>query len=106
MRSKKDGKDWPERKYEVQVENTSRMASIFGSKFDLNVDLVKKVLKPDGEWNEYDIRAIGPRIEVRLNGELVSSTDDAGGLKRGYVGLQGEDGAHEYRNFRIKELNK
>ncbi len=106
LRSKKDGRDWPERKYEVQVENTARMASIFGSKFDLNVDLVKMVLKPDGEWNEYDIRAIGPRIEVRLNGELVSSTDDAGGLKRGYVGLQGEDGAHEYRNFRIKELNK
>lgn len=106
LRSQKDGKDWPERKYEVQVENTARMASIFGSKFDLNVDLVKKVLKPDGEWNEYDITAVGPRIEVRLNGELVSSTNDAGALKRGYLGLQGEDGAHEYRNFRIKELGK
>lgn len=106
LRSQKDGKDWPERKYEVQVENTARMASIFGSKFDLNVDLVKKVLRPDGEWNEYDITAVGPRIEVRLNGELVSSTNDAGALKRGYLGLQGEDGAHEYRNFRIKELGK
>lgn len=106
LRAKKEGKDWPDRKYEVQVENTARMASIFGSTFDLNVDLVKKVLKPDGEWNEYDIRAVGPRIEVRLNGELVSSTSDAGALKRGYLGLQGEDGAHEYRHFRIKELGK
>lgn len=104
LRAKKEGRDWPDRKYEVQVENTARMASIFGSKFDLDIDLVKKVLKPDGEWNEYDIRAVGPRIDVRLNGELVSSTSDAGELKRGYLGLQGEDGAHEYRNFQIKEL--
>ncbi len=106
LRAKKEGKDWPDRKYEVQIENTARMASIFGSKFDLNVDLVKQVLKPDGEWNEYDIRAVGTRIEVRLNGELVSNTNDAGGLKRGYLGLQGENGAHEYRNFRIKEFGK
>lgn len=106
LRAKNEGNDWPDRKYEVQVENTTRMASIFGSKFDLDVDLVKKVLKPDGEWNEYDIRAVGPRIEVRLNGELVSSTIDAGGLKRGYLGLQGENGAHEYRNFRIRELSR
>lgn len=106
LRSIKDGNDWPDRKYEVQVENSARMASIFGSKFDLNVDLVKKVLKPDGAWNEYDIKAVGPRIEVRLNGELVSSTNDAGQLKRGYLGLQGENGDHEYRNFRIRELGK
>jgi len=64
------------------------------------------VLKPDGEWNEYDIKVVGPKIEVRLNGELVSTTNSATALKRGYIGLQGENGAHEYRNFRIKDLSK
>lgn len=106
LRSVKEGKNWPNQKYEVQVENTRRMAMIFGAKHDLHVELVQKALKPDGQWNEYDIKIVGSRIEVRLNGELVTTSDSATALKRGYLGLQGEDGAHEYRNIRIKDLSK
>lgn len=106
LRSGMEGKNWPDRKYEVQIENTRRMAKIFGAQNDLNVPLVEKVLKPDGQWNEYDIKIVGPRIEVRLNGELVSTTSSASALKRGYLGLQAENGLHEYRNIRIKELSK
>jgi hypothetical protein len=106
LRATKKGKDWPDRKYEVQVENSARMATIFGAKHDLNVELVRKVLKPVDEWNEYDIKIVGPSIEVRLNGELVAASKSADALKRGYLGLQGENGSHEYRNFRIKDLSK
>jgi hypothetical protein len=106
LRSNKDGKDWPSRKYEVQSENTVRMAKIFGAKHDLNVELVEKTLKPVGEWNEYDIKLVGSKIEVRLNGELVSTSDSMNALTRGYLGLQGESGFHEYRNFRIRDLSK
>jgi len=106
LRSVKESENWPSQKYEVQIENTARMAMIFGAQRDLNVQLVQKVLKPDGEWNEYDIKIVGSRIEVRLNGELVTTSDSADQLKRGYIGLQAENGAHEYRNFRIKDLSK
>ena len=106
LRAVKEGKDWPDRKYEVQVQNTRRMAMIFGAQHDLNVELVQKVLKPDGEWNEYDIKIVGSSIEVRLNGHLVSTSNSADALKRGYLGLQGENGSHEYRNIRIKDLSK
>jgi len=106
LRSVKEGKNWPDQKYEVQIENTRRMAMIFNATHDLNVPLVQKVLKPDGEWNEYDIKIVGPRIEVRLNGELVSTSNSADALKRGYLGLQAENGSHEYRNIRIKDLSK
>ncbi len=106
LRAGIEGKDWPDQKYEVQVENTRRMAMIFNCKNDLNVELTQKALKPDGEWNEYDIKIVGPRIEVRLNGELVSTTDTADALKLGYLGLQAEDGVHEYRNLRLKDLSK
>ncbi len=82
------------------------MAMIFGVKHDLNVPLVQKVLKPVGEWNAYEIKIVGTEIEVRLNGELVATSNSADALKRGYLGLQGENGAHEYRNFRIKDLGK
>ena len=106
LRSNTDGKDWPSRKYEVQSENTVRMAKIFGAKHDLKVELVQKTLKPVGEWNEYDIKLVGSKIEVRLNGELVSTSDSMNALTRGYLGLQGESGFHEYRNLRIRDLSK
>jgi hypothetical protein len=104
LRAVKEGKDWPDRKYEVQCENSPRMAMIFGAKHDLNFELTQKVLKPVGEWNEYEIKIVESSIEVRLNGELVATSADT--LKRGYLGLQGENGSHEYRNFRIKDLSK
>ncbi len=106
LRSNTEGKPWPSRKYEVQVENTVRMAKIFGTEHELNVELTQKTLKPIGEWNEYDIKIVGSKIEVRLNGELVSTSDNVGGLTRGCLGLQAEYGFHEYRNFRIKDLSK
>jgi hypothetical protein len=106
LRSVKAGENWPNQKYEVQIENTARMAKIFGAPHDLNVELVQKVLKPDGEWNAYDIKIVGSRLEVRLNGELVSTSSSAGTLTRGYLGLQAENGVHEYRNLRIKDLSK
>ena len=31
LRAGKEGKSWPNRKYEVQIENTERMAKIFGA---------------------------------------------------------------------------
>ncbi|MBC8876072.1 MAG: DUF1080 domain-containing protein [Planctomycetes bacterium] len=106
LRSNTEGKPWPSRKYEVQVENTVRMAKIFGAEHELNVELTQKTLKPIGEWNEYDIKLVGSRLEVRLNGELVSRSNSTGNLTRGCLGLQAEHGFHEYRNFRIKDLSK
>jgi hypothetical protein len=106
LRSNTEGNPWPNRKYEVQIENTVRMAKIFGAKHELNVELTEKVLKPIGEWNEYEITLVGSRLEVRLNGKLVSKSDSTDGLTRGYLGLQAEHGFHEYRNFRIKDLSK
>lgn len=106
LRANKEGNNWPTRKYEVQIENTERMAKIFGTRHDLDIELTKKVLKPTGEWNEYQITIKGANVEVRLNGKVVSQSDSAGQLPRGYIGLQGENGLHEYRNFRIKEIGK
>lgn len=106
LRASKEGKNWPDKRYEVQSENSPRMAMVFGAKHDRNTDLVQKVLKPVGEWNEYEIKAVGAKLEVRLNGELVTTSDDLGKLPRGYIGLQGEGGLHEYRNLRIRDLGK
>jgi len=104
-KKKKDSENWPEN-YEIQVENTRRMAKIWGAEYDLNVSLVQILLNKNGGWNEYNIKLVGSNIEVRLNGELVTTSDSMDELTNGYIGLQGENGFHEYRNIRIKDLSE
>lgn len=68
----------------------------------------------DGEWNEYRVRAVGARIQVWLNGTMVSDLTDEAKLKshpRGFIGLQVHgigrgQGPYEvaWRNLRIREI--
>ena len=76
-------------------------------------------LKPVGEWNEQEVICRGPRVVVKLNGEVIVDADvqkasepqtvdgrEHPGLKRekGYLAFCGH-GAHlEFRNLRIMEL--
>ncbi|MFM1749696.1 MAG: hypothetical protein RLZZ188_3362, partial [Verrucomicrobiota bacterium] len=43
-----------------------------------------------GEWNAYEIRCDGPRVEILLNGErtLLFTEDDAGVAADGLIALQ------------------
>ncbi len=105
LRATKEGRNWPQRRYEVQCHNNKSMARIFGASHKVNKELVSKVLRKPDEWNTYEIKCVGENLEVKLNGELVTT---AKGLKRdkGYIGLQGEGGQLEFRNVRIKEMRK
>ncbi len=44
-------------------------------------------LKP-GEWNRYEVEAIGPRIRTYLNGQLCVDLNDEPGARSGLIGLQ------------------
>ncbi|MBI2928902.1 MAG: DUF1080 domain-containing protein [Verrucomicrobia bacterium] len=64
-------------------------------------------VKPLGQWNTYEIVAIGHNYSVRLNGKLVNTwTDPTKRSLSGYIGLQNyNDGKTvRHRNLRIKEL--
>ena len=74
-------------------------------------------LKPVGEWNVQEVRAIGSKITVVLNGEVIVDTDlatiketmdkkDHPGLHnpRGHVAWLGHKSLVSWRNIRIKEL--
>ncbi len=103
LRASYEGDNWPKQRYEVQCENSPRMAKLFGAQYEQDLEKTAAALKPDGEWNTYEILCRGTRCEVRLNGELVTTSD---GLKvaAGRIGLQGEGGKHEYRRLQIKPL--
>lgn len=60
-------------------------------------------IKPPGEWNTYEIRCQGPKINLWVNGEL-SSEFTTSEVLRGYLGLEAEGFRIEFRNFKLKLL--
>jgi hypothetical protein len=104
LRASKEGKNWPDRRYEVQCENSPRVAHIFGAKCTRDAKKAEQLLKPPREWNSFEVTCTGPRCEVKLNGEDVCTSDDLKNPK-GFIGLQGEGGELEFRNLRIKKLD-
>ena len=69
----------------------------------------KKMTKPVGEWNTYDITLIGRWVTIVFNGETIIDTQEIPGLtggaldsdegKPGSLMLQGDHRAVEYRNL-------
>ena len=105
LRASKEGKDWPDRNYQVQAMNNNSMAAIFGADHKRNAELVAKLLRAPEEWNTLDIECLGKKITVKLNGKAVT-TSEAANNPKGYLGLQGEGGELEFRNLRVKEIRK
>lgn len=88
-----------------------------GSVYDL-IPAMKDALKPAGEWNREEITAKGGRIQVRLNGELITDGDLSTiqdekvlakhpGTKRasGHLGFLGHGSRVEFRNIQMREIN-
>jgi hypothetical protein len=77
-------------------------------------------LKPAGEWNQYEISAIGRKVEVKLNGKAISGGDineitdpkvlleHPGCLRdRGHIGFLGHGPEEvEIREIYVKDLSK
>lgn len=106
---------WPANAYQVQVRDMSvnRTTSPFwvGNLYrhrvapgetTFDADAAIGAVRPTGEWQLFEIDAIGDRISARLNGVPVLSAGDIVN-PRGYIGIQGETGALEYRRIDILE---
>lgn len=74
-------------------------------------------LKPVGQWNTQEVRAIGSRVSVVLNGTVIVDTDfndvqktpdgkDHQGMRnlKGYIGLRAHHSRVDFRNLYIKEI--
>ena len=80
-------------------------------------------LKPVGEWNYQEVQAIGTRIKITLNGEVILDGDIAEASKNGtetidkrphpgllnksgHIGFLGHGSPLKFRNLRIKDLSR
>lgn len=97
---------WPVRGYQVPLGDGEGRLMLFGHatgppRFERKADALKSAAKPAGEWQKLAIKAAGPRVEIRLNGVLVTTADDiepAGG----HLGLYDKAGDYEWKNLTIR----
>jgi 3-keto-disaccharide hydrolase/Oxidoreductase family, NAD-binding Rossmann fold len=66
---------------------------------------VPALQNPPGQWNDWRVLAVGDRLTLWCNGKLAWEVT---GFKpaRGYIGLQAEGAAIDFKNIRIKELSQ
>jgi hypothetical protein len=106
---------WPANAYQVQVRDMSvnRSTNPFwaGNLYrhrvpqgptTFHADAALGAIRPTEQWQVFEIEAEGDRVQASINGVAVL---DAGGIvnPRGFIGLQGETGALEYRRIEIRE---
>jgi hypothetical protein len=66
---------------------------------------VPELHKAPGEWNEWEVTCNGPKVTLKVNGQLAWSIDNFK-PKHGPIGIQAEGQHIDFRNLRIKMLDK
>ena len=101
-----------------QYKDKLRPTQYHGSVYDL-APARRGFLKPTGEWNQEEIRALGRQITVTLNGTVIvdfdlDSVTDPEVLEKhpgvarqsGHIGFLGHGTKVEFRNIRIREIRR
>jgi len=107
VRTALDGKSW----VQLQVSHADKppivgdlIAQVPGQAERVDVFQTQpSAAAPIGEWNTYDVRLQGPRIELSVNGKA-AAVWTACPLATGHVGLQAEGSPIEVRAFRYRPL--
>ncbi|MER7719268.1 ThuA domain-containing protein [Streptomyces flaveolus] len=97
--------------YEIQIDATDAAERTTGAVYGFqSADIAARdaALNPPGEWNTYELRVTGERLEIFLNGSKINdftNTDPARSLKQGYIGIQnhGDGDDVSFRNIRVKQ---
>jgi hypothetical protein len=63
--------------------------------------MIENRVKPAGEWNVYEIKAVGKTLALWVNGAVVNEYTECE-VPRGYVGLEAEGYRIEFRNLKLK----
>ncbi len=108
--------DWPEKGYEIQVNQSHPDWRKSGSLYA--VQDVSEVYVKDGEWYTYHVIVKGDQISVALNGKVVMEYDESADIKRtsplgkkrfdrGTIALQAHDpeSVIYFRSIKIKLLD-
>jgi hypothetical protein len=96
----------------VQAQTTLQGGWLFGNnlttdgalkRFNLREQMKENRVKPAGQWNHYELRVVGDKITLAVNGAVVSEATGIA-LRRGYVGLEAEGFEVTFQNLKLTEL--
>ncbi|MFJ7420748.1 ThuA domain-containing protein [Streptomyces uncialis] len=98
--------------YEIQIDATDRADRTTGSVYSFksaNINARDRALRPPGQWNTYEIRVQGERLQLFLNGVKINdftNKDPQRSLTDGHIGLQNHGPADKvaFRDIQLKEL--
>jgi hypothetical protein len=106
---------WPANAYQVQLRDMSRNKTtnpiwignlyrhrVAPGETAFDADAAMRAVKATNEWQVVEIEAVDDRVTASLNGVPVLR---ASGIvnARGFIGIQGETGALEYRAIAVRE---
>jgi hypothetical protein len=105
IRSSADGTIWH------QAQATPAGGFLFGStlvngaaqRFNTRDKLIDKRVKPAGEWNVYELTAVGRKLSAWVNGAMTGEFTECD-VPKGHLGLEAEGYRVEYRNALVKVL--
>ena len=98
--------------YEIQIDNTGFNPDTNSFNDPLHktgaiytLASSSAVMPGVGQWNTYEIEAVGPKITVRLNGQQVSQLTNGNRQTKGFIGLQNHHAGSkvQFTRLRIKK---
>jgi hypothetical protein len=101
IRCVQEGKPWPTDGWQVNLRY-DRLGGLVRGYANIVPSETEKM--PVNQWVKFRIEARGKKCALYVNGEKAWEYDKID-RERGYIGIQIEDRAFDFRNIRIRELN-
>jgi hypothetical protein len=100
LRAGLDGKPWPTEGLQVNLSYSSFGGLMKGPKILLPAEARRPALN---QWVKFHIEAKGNKITLTVDDDP-NWTFEQADRPRGYIGIQAENKAFEFRNIRVREL--
>lgn len=98
-----DGKPWPIDGWQVNLRRDLWGALIKGVKTLFRSEIDGPDIEDDTPWSKFRLEVRGAKAQLSIDGKRVWETDQID-RPRGYLGIQAENRAFEFRNLRVQEL--
>lgn len=97
---------WPVKGYRLQLAGGDGNFMLFGHgasppRFERKTEAIREAAQGVGDWQKLSLKVIDARMEAKLNGSLVVSSDAIEPVA-GHLGLIGKTGRVDWRNMTIR----
>jgi hypothetical protein len=100
LRAGLEGKPWPTDGWQINLRYNQLGALVKGYRTVVPAETPKM---PVNQWVKCRVEVRGQKVKLIVNGEDAWEFDKLD-AQRGYLGIQAENKAFDFRNFRIQEL--